>query len=77
VVSVLLGGLFLAEQVTINVVIGTLVVFVGIALTQQRLRLPGTGRTQVRPAAGDMPSLAVTESGPRGSRAQPDETSGQ
>lgn len=41
VVAVVLGALFLAEQITANVMIGTLVVFVGIALAQQRLRLPG------------------------------------
>ena len=41
VVAVVLGAAFLAEAVTANVVAGTLVVFVGIALAQQRVRLPG------------------------------------
>lgn len=40
VVAVVLGALFLAEQITVNVVAGTAVVFVGIALAQQRVRLP-------------------------------------
>ena len=38
VIAVVLGALFLAEAVSLNVVLGTLTVFVGIALTQQRLR---------------------------------------
>jgi drug/metabolite transporter (DMT)-like permease len=52
VVAVVLGALFLAERITANVVIGTLVVFVGIALAQQRLRLPGRGGRPVPPTAG-------------------------
>jgi drug/metabolite transporter (DMT)-like permease len=67
VVSVALGAAFLAEQVTINVVIGTLVVFVGIALTQQRLRLPGRSPLPASPAEG----------GPTGLGAQPDQTGRQ
>jgi len=58
VVAVVLGALFLAERITANVVIGTLVVFVGIALAQQRLRLPGRGRRPVPPTTrppGDRP----------------------
>ena len=56
VVAVVLGALFLAEQITANVVIGTLVVLVGIALAQQRLRLPGrkadaTDASSVSPVA--------------------------
>jgi drug/metabolite transporter (DMT)-like permease len=51
VVAVVLGALFLAEEITVNVLAGTLVVFVGIALTQQRLRLPGVGPRGVGPPA--------------------------
>jgi drug/metabolite transporter (DMT)-like permease len=51
VVAVVLGALFLAEEITVNVLAGTLVVFVGIALTQQRLRLPGVGPPGVGPPA--------------------------
>lgn len=50
VVAVALGAAFLTEPVTVNVVVGTLVVFVGIALAQQRLRLPG--RRVTMPAEG-------------------------
>jgi drug/metabolite transporter (DMT)-like permease len=55
VVAVILGALFLAEAVTLNVVLGTLVVFVGIALTQQRLRLPGRRASRAADAASVSP----------------------
>jgi drug/metabolite transporter (DMT)-like permease len=63
VVAVVLGALFLAEQITANVLIGTLVVFVGIALAQQRLRLPGR-----RAAASPAPSAVAPEGGAAGRR---------
>ena len=63
VVAVVLGALFLAEQITANVLIGTLVVFVGIALAQQRLRLPGR-----RAAASPAPSAVAPEGGAPGRR---------
>jgi drug/metabolite transporter (DMT)-like permease len=56
VVAVILGALFLAEAVTVNVLAGTLVVFVGIALTQQRLRLPGRRTPPPAPAASVSPT---------------------
>jgi hypothetical protein len=52
---VILGALFLAEAVTLNVVLGTLVVFVGIALTQQRLPLPGRRASRAADAASVSP----------------------
>jgi drug/metabolite transporter (DMT)-like permease len=51
VVAVVLGAAFLAERITASVVIGTLVVFVGIALAQQRLRLPGRTADRARSAS--------------------------
>jgi drug/metabolite transporter (DMT)-like permease len=74
VVSVGLGAAFLAEPVTINVVIGTVVVFVGIALTQQRLRLPGS---RALPARRLPTAASPAEGGPGGVGAQPDETGSQ
>lgn len=64
VVAVVLGALFLAEAITLNVVAGTLVVFVGIALTQQRLRLPGVGPRGV----GSPAVPAGSSAHPRGAR---------
>jgi len=56
VVAVVLGAAFLTEPITVNVVLGTLAVFVGIALTQQRLPLPGVRSSRAStasPAAAD------------------------
>lgn len=48
VVAVILGAVFLAEQITVDVVVGTLVVFLGIGLAQQRLHLPGRRAASAR-----------------------------
>jgi drug/metabolite transporter (DMT)-like permease len=60
VVAVALGALFLAEEITASVVIGTLVVFVGIALAQQRLRLPGSTAHRA-PSTSSVSSAAPPE----------------